>query len=276
MPKIRVLNPRRKRNKKKYRKSRARHSTAKRRKNVRRRSNVHRKRVVRRRAVKRARRRRNPGAGELLIFGNPRHMAKRRKRVNRKRKHNPRRKFYAKAHNVHHRRRHHNPRISSDLVKSAVWASAGAIVTRAGTQAILQDKNAGWMGYLGNGVVAFGLSWLGERFISAQAGDGILLGGVIGLVLRVAKEQIFASSPLAAQLSLQGLGDADFALSGYVNDPFALPTTSEGADQLTVTPNSYWARPVVVAPARGLQGYDVASMGGRGGPVVDRWKSPWG
>jgi hypothetical protein len=202
-------------------------------------------------------------------------MAKRRRKHNRKRRVNPhRRKFYAKA-NVRHRRRR-NPAFSANLVKTAVWAGAGAIATRAGTQAVLQDKNAGWMGYLGNSVVAFGLSWLGERFISAQAGEGLLLGGVIGLVLRVAKEQVFASSPLAAQLSLQGLGDADFALSGYVNDPFTLPTTSEGADQMTITPNSYWARPVVVAPARGLQGYDVAAMGGRGGPVVDRWKSPWG
>lgn len=202
-------------------------------------------------------------------------MAKRRRKHNRKRRHNPRRRFYAKA-NVRHHRRRRNPAISGELVKTAVWAGAGAVATRAGTQMVLQDKNAGWMGYLGNGVVAFGLSWLGERFISAQAGNGLLLGGIIGIVLRVAKEQIFASSPLAAQLSLQGLGDADFALSGYVNDPFTLPTTSEGADQLTVTPNSYWARPVVVSPARGLNGYDVAAMGGRGGPVVDRWKSPWG
>lgn len=202
-------------------------------------------------------------------------MARRRRKHNRKRRHNPRRRFYAKAHNVrHYRRRRRNPTFSKDVLITAVYASAGAVATRAGTQAILQDKNAGWMGYLGNGVVAFGLSWLGERFINARAGDGLLLGGIVGLVLRIAKEQVFASSPLAAQLQLSGMGDADFALSGYVNDPFTLPTTSQGADQLTVTPNSYWAAPVVVK--KGLSGYDTGYMGGPGGPVVDRWKSPWG
>jgi hypothetical protein len=99
---------------------------------------------------------------------------------------------------------------------------------------------------------------------------------LISTVLRVAKEQFFASSPLAAQLSLQGLGDADFALSGYINDPFTLPTTSEGADQLTVTPNRYWERPVIVAGAKGLNGYDTGAMGGRASGVIDRWKTTWG
>ncbi len=147
----------------------------------------------------------------------------------------------------------------------AVWASAGAIGTRAGTQAILGDKNAGALGYVGNAAVAFGLGIAGEKFIGASAGDALFLGGVIGLVLRIAKEKVFAASPLAEQLQLQGLGDADFALSDYVNDPVVLPTSSAGPDQMTVTPVSYWAH-AVAPPSKGLQGL---------GAPVERFRSPW-
>lgn len=248
MPIIRVLNPKRKR-----------------------RRNFKRKvRRNRRPAARRNVRRRNPGAGELIIMGNPH---RRRHRNARSRKSNPRRRHY--RHNPmrvrHHRRYRRNPAFGKDTVAMALWGSAGAVVTRAGTQALLGDKNAGPVGYVANAAVAAVLGYAGERFVSANAGQGLLVGGLIGLVLRIAKEQFFASSPLAAQLSLQGMGDADFALSGYVNDPFTLPTTSSGPDQITVTPNSYWAQPAVVAK-KGMSGYDT----GINAPVIDRWKSPWG
>lgn len=179
------------------------------------------------------------------------------------------------AHRVRHHRRRHNPAINRHLATLVVAGSVGAVATRAGTQAILGDKNASWLGYGSNVLAAFILGYAGEKFVSADAGLGLLAGGLIGTVLRVAKEQIFASSPLAEQLSLQGLGDADFALGDYVQDQFTLPTTSAGPDQMTVTPNQYWAVPVAL-PKKGMAGYDYASMGGRGGAVIDRWKTPWG
>lgn len=258
MPVIRVYNPRKKR-----------------RKNAGRR-NVRRKKHVRRHVSRKKRysHRRNPGAGTLLVVGNPR-----RKRKKNYRKHNPRRR-----HNPRHMvaarrsyRRRRNPMgVNKETLSLALYGAVGAVGVRAGTQAILGDKNAGAVGYVGNLVASGILGFAGSRFISPNAGMGILVGGLIALVLRIAKEQFFASSPLAAQLQLQGMGDADFALSGYVTDPFTLPTTSEGADQLTVTPNRYWERPVVMAPAKGMQGYDTGYQGGKGQQVVDRWKSPWG
>lgn len=258
MPVIRVYNPR------KRRKSKARRSGGKRKKhNIRR----------RRKNVRRSRPKRNPGAGTLLVMGNPRR--KRRNKHGRKRNVRRRNPRHVAASSRHYRRRRNPLGISKETLSLAVYGAAGAVAVRAGTQAILGDKNAGAVGYVGNAVAAVILSFAGGRFISPAAGTGLLVGGLIGLVLRVAKEQVFASSPLAAQLQLQGMGDADFALSGYVTDPFALPTTSEGPDQLTVTPNKYWERPVIVN-AKGMQGYDSGYLGGRGAQVVDRWKTPWG
>jgi hypothetical protein len=201
-------------------------------------------------------------------MGNPH---KRKKNYRRRRKSNPRRKNYSMRHNAHrvrHLRRRRNPSLNRATIELVIAGGVGAVATRAGTQAILGDKNAGVLGYGSNALAAFLLGYAGERFVNANVGTGLMVGGLIGLVLRVAKEQFFASSPLAAQLALSGLGDADFALSGYVQDQFTLPTTSDGPDQLTVTPNSYWNRPVVVAPAKGMQGYDAA--------VIDRWRTPWG
>jgi hypothetical protein len=246
LPILRVLNPRKRRRTVKHKA---------------------RRRTSRRRTRHHARR--NPGAGELIIMGNPH----RRHKNARSRRRNPRRHHSRRQNPIHvrrYRRHRHNPTFDRDSLSLALYGSVGAVVTRAGTQAVLGDKNTGIMGYVGNGVVAGVLGYAGEKFVSPRAGQGLLVGGLIGLVLRIAKEQFFASSPLAAQLSLQGMGDADFALSGYVNDPFTLPTTSSGPDQLTVTPNSYWAQPA--ASKKGMSGYDSST----GAPVVDRWKSPWG
>lgn len=218
--------------------------------------------------------RRNPGAGELIIMGNPRR--KRNKR--RRRASNPHRRRYSMKNARRHRsyRRRRNPAINRGMLELTLAGGVGAVATRAGVQALLGDKNAGAMGYGANVIAALGLGFVGDKFGGGNIGQGLMLGGLIATVLRIAKEQFFASSPLAAQLSLQGLGDADFALSGYVNDPFTLPTTSEGPDQLTITPNRYWERPVIVAGAKGLNGYDTGALGGRAAGVIDRWKTTWG
>lgn len=217
--------------------------------------------------------RKNPGAAELVLMANPK---KNRRKRNRRRAGSSSHRFYAKnPHRVRHYRRHRNPSLGGGTLKTALYASAGAVGTRAITQAVLQDKNQGVYGYFGNAVSAYGLGWLLEKFAGAAAGEAALIGGLISLVLRIAKELVFASGPLSTQLALSGLGDADFALKGYVTDPYFVPTTSVGPDQVTQPPQVIPVLPPATAKGASMSGYDSGAMGGRGALTPARWASTW-
>jgi len=153
------------------------------------------------------------------------------------------------------------------MLTNAAWGSVGAVATRAGTQLVLGASNTGWMGYLANLVAAYVLGFAGEKAVGKDAGEAIAVGGGIATVLRIASEQIFASSSLSQYLSLSGLGDAQFSVSGvgeYVNDPYAIPSISSGANQLTQPLLPPLANAPVVVPSKGMHGLG-----------INRWKSPW-
>jgi hypothetical protein len=224
------------------------------------------------------RKKRNPGAGEMLIMANPHRRQRRsnasptrRRRRSASRASNPaRRRRYARNHAMPYRRRRHsrNPNLKNMLTVAA-WGSVGAVGTRAGTQLVLGASNTSWMGYAANLVAAYVLGYLGERFVGQAAGDAIAAGGGIATVLRIVSEQFLASSSLNQYLSLSGLGDAQFSVTGmgeYVNDPFAIPSISSGNNQLTQALLPPLVSPPAPAPTSGK---------GMHGLGASRWTPPW-
>ena len=48
-------------------------------------------------------------------------------------------------------------------------------------QLLLKDSNTGIFGYGANALTAVALSWAAERFVSSNAGKGVLIGGAVML-----------------------------------------------------------------------------------------------
>ena len=231
---------------------------------------------------------RNPGADKLVVFmPNPHHRkarnaSRRRNRtvVHAKRRRNPIRAL--STHRRHHSRRR-NPLAYKSAVVDAIWASGGAVGTRALTQVALGSKNQGAMGYVANGAVAVGLGMLAEKFSGAQSGNMVLVGGLVATLLRIVQEKLMPAGAISTQLSLQGLGDASFAFGDFVKSFAVLPSSSVADASGNMVNNwqpFYNAAvspylpppPTAAASHHSLAGYDFAT----GEPVVDRYKSRFG
>ena len=117
------------------------------------------------------------------------------------------------SHRKHHRnvgRRRNsarrNPGIGdlTGLVTSAVFTIAGAVGTKYATQAILQSNNTGVMGYVGNLIAAFALSWATKAFMkNTNAAAAVLSGGIVALVLRLIADY----TPFGQYTANLGMGD---------------------------------------------------------------------
>ena len=238
MPTVRLVNPKR---------SRVRRANAKRR-----RRDGHGRFVKRKRG-------RNPaaGGGELLLM-NP----KRRRVRHRSHHRNPRRRHYRRRRNNpvsyavarpvrrrrrsyamnprHHRRRRHNPLGLSgqQIMATSLWAIAGGVATRALPQIFLKEGNTGIMGYGANALTAGILAWAADRFISRNAGQGVLLGGMVMLGGRVISDlfgkTLVSFGDVFGTTGTSGLGahgDPSFDLGIYVPNEFVVPTWSDGVYQ---------------------------------------------
>jgi hypothetical protein len=122
------------------------------------------------------------------------------------RRHNVARR--ANKRNTGHHRRHNrrNPSIGdvTGLVTSAVFTVAGAVGTQQVTQLVLQSNNTGIMGYLGNLVTAFVLSWGTRAFMkNDRAAAAVLAGGFVQIVLRLIADY----TPFGSYTSTLGMGD---------------------------------------------------------------------
>lgn len=222
----------------------------------------------------RRKRAKNPGASELFIVGNPKHMKhqrrRRRRHVNRHRR-NPllssgRRHHRRLSHNRRYRRR--NPlNLKNDAVL-AVWASVGGIATRMGVQAFLSQYNSGVTGYAANAGMAIVLGWLASKF-DDTAGTGVLVGGLAATVMRMASSLIQKSSGSSSSSGVSGLGgDREFALGDFQSTYFFEPSVNTGANQ-TVVPPPFAAYLPPPAPTKsgGLSGYNPFTL--------DRFSSRW-
>lgn len=236
MPTVRLVNPARKRvSRKRHLPARGRHG----------------------RFLRRKRRKSNPGTGGELLLMNP----KRRRVRNRARASRPKRRYrrrrsnpvsYAAARPVRRRHRSRNPRMfvvkrrrrnplslgGRELIPTALWAIAGGVATRAIPQLLLKDSNTGIFGYGANALTAVALSWAAERFVSPNAGKGVLIGGAVMLGGRLISDffgkSLVSFGDVFGTTGTSGLGaagDPSFDLGLYVPNEFVVPTTSDGVLQ---------------------------------------------
>jgi len=54
----------------------------------------------------------------------------------------------------------------------------------------------------------------------------LLVGGLVATLLRIVQEKLMPAGAIAQQLSLQGLGDASFALGDFIKNYAVLPSYS--------------------------------------------------
>ena len=162
----------------------------------------------RRRAPKKAARR---NVGKILSFELPKELGgmatTTKKNRSRKSKANsgPRR---ASRKNTGHRRRgtRRNPSMGglTDLATSSVFIIAGAVGSKYLTQTVLTTSNTGIMGYLGNLVSAFLLSWGVKAFMkNDKAAAAVLSGGIVQVVLRLIADY----TPFGQYTANLGMGD---------------------------------------------------------------------
>jgi hypothetical protein len=110
---------------------------------------------------------------------------------------------------------------SRELVITAGWAIAGGVGARSIPELLLKEGNRGVMGYVANAVAAAVLSWAGGRFISPNAGKGLLIGGAVGLGGRLVED--FFGKKLV-EFTAIGMGsDPGYNLGAYDAVNFPLP-----------------------------------------------------
>lgn len=93
----------------------------------------------------------------------------------------------ARSHRRRSRRYRHNPGImaSSGFLKDAVYVTGGFVLTRV-TYGMVAPMLGGMLPMeqplvriAGKSAVAFGLGWIGKRFLDARAGQLLMVGGMV-------------------------------------------------------------------------------------------------
>lgn len=173
---------------------------------------------------------------------------------------NPRRRVRRRAQVVPFRRRRRasNPfgLPGGDILKTAAWAIAGGVATRALPQMFLSQYNTGLMGYGLNLLTAAGSAWVAERFLGSNASRGILIGGLVMLGGRIISDYFGKDVVTFGGGLLGAYGDPSFDLGLYEPNQFVVPTVSEGRLQVTDY-SKMLPQPQIVVPA----GKKLAGMG---------------
>lgn len=185
----------------------------------------HRPRTVARRRKAKAQRK---NLGKIISYSLPKEsqsMAKTRTNKARRKATSHRSKRRATRKNTGHRRRgtRRNPGMAdlAGLASQAIFTIAGAVGSKYLTQAVLQSSNTGAMGYFGNLVSAFALSWGASMFPPLKAhAKTILAGGIVQLVLRLINDY----TPFGQYTANLGMGDYQCAgLGVYTKQNAPLP-----------------------------------------------------
>jgi hypothetical protein len=135
-------------------------------------------------------------------------------------------------------------------MKTAAWAIAGGVATRALPQMFMSQYNTGLMGYGMNLLTAAGLAWVGDRFLGANASRGILIGGLVMLGGRIISDYFGKDVVTFGGGLLGAYGDPSFDLGLYEPNQFVVPTVSDGRLQVTDY-SKILPAPAVVVPAKG-------------------------
>jgi hypothetical protein len=165
--------------------------------------------------------------GKIISFDLPKdfNMATTTKKNKSNKAHRPRaRKNTAHKVNSGHRRRNtrRNPSMAdiTDLMTTAVFTIAGAVGTQQLTQMVLTTSNTGIMGYGGNLVAAFLLSWAVKAFMkNDKAAAAVLSGGMVEIVLRLIADY----TPFGQYTANLGMGDYLSGVGNYTKQNFLTP-----------------------------------------------------
>lgn len=156
-----------------------------------------------------AKRRTTPNIGKIVSFSLPKEfqVATTKRNTARRKSTASHRRRPAKE-NTGHRRRgsQRNPSMGNitELATGAVFTVAGAVGTQQFTQMVLGSSNTGVMGYFGNLVTAFLLSWGVKAFMkNDRAATAVLAGGFVEIVLRIIADY----TPFGSITANLGMGD---------------------------------------------------------------------
>ncbi len=228
--------------------------------------------------------RRNPTfpGGTLTYMANPhrRRHHKAHHTKHRRRHHNV---IFGKArrrHNPHRSHRHHNPAIfgvnAGILARQTGWAILGGIATRSLPATVLGDKNTGLMGYGSNAATALVFGGLLTKLMGAEAGSAFVLGGTVMLAGRLVED--FLKKQLVqfmnVQLPLPTLGqDRLYNMSGdFARQEFPVPYASSGMERLLAPGTTAHATVVAGKGGAGLGFTPGLPSVPSGGGV---WRGPW-
>jgi hypothetical protein len=169
----------------------------------------------RRKRNRRKARRRNP---QLALVGNlnprkRRNMARKRKNNPRRVRVVHRRRNPIILLRRRHRRRNPDMGAPVRLLKTGTLALIGLVATRQVPQMLLGSRNTGIVGYIANAATALASAALARRMAGHDAAEAVGIGGAMYLANRIISEQL---TPVGKVLSLQGIGDAQAAGLGNV------------------------------------------------------------
>lgn len=132
------------------------------------------------------------------------------------------------------------------LVTSAVFTIAGAVGTKYITQMVLTTSNTGVMGYFGNLVSAFLLSWGVKSFMrNDRAAAAVLSGGIVQIVLRLIADY----TPFGQYTANLGMGD-------YLTQFYVTPQRML---------NGMHSAEITMGATQGGNGYNMGGCGSGGG-----------
>jgi hypothetical protein len=121
-----------------------------------------------------------------------------------RRKNTGRRRNPVMAARRHHRRRNPGGIDVMGYVKAGASVIAGAVGSKAVTQAVLATSNTGVMGYAGNAVATVALGWAAHAaFRDKLISQMVVAGGIAQIIVRI----ITDLTPYGTYLSGTGVGD---------------------------------------------------------------------
>jgi len=132
-------------------------------------------------------------------------------------------------------------------IMDTVWLVAGAVGTQMLTQMVLGSNNAGLVGYAGNGVAGFALSFVASKLMKQpKIGRAIFKGAILQIVLRAIRDY----TPLGQYTSNLGMGD--YIASNWVNPQIYADANNSA---MVVPPNGWGTGVAAVPQGKGVSGY---------------------
>jgi len=174
-------------------------------------------------APRKKRRAAKKNTGKIVSFLLPKESAVATTKTNRSRKNKGRTRKPATMKHNKRRASRKNPSVGDlgGLVSSAVFVIAGAVGSKYATQMVLGTSNTSFMGYFGNLVSAFVLSWGVKSFMkNEKAAAAVLSGGIVQVVLRLINDY----TPFGSYVANIGMGDTGCAgMNAYMPQNFLAP-----------------------------------------------------